>query len=137
MLVALLIWISSGRPIPFQQQRLGYQGRPFAFYKFRTMSVDAEARRDELLHLKQTYWTADTYKRVIDFYVGYTAKEEGWTGTPSRSGYSTWSKNLTIDSRMTGGLPGDKTQPGSAVVVMQEESRTLIITFATLPRPAS
>ena len=52
--VALLIASSSGRPILFQQQRLGHHGRAFAFYKLRTMEVNAEARRAEVLHLNTT-----------------------------------------------------------------------------------
>ena len=32
----------------FKQQRGGKHGRPFTMYKFRTMGLDAEDRRDEL-----------------------------------------------------------------------------------------
>jgi lipopolysaccharide/colanic/teichoic acid biosynthesis glycosyltransferase len=34
-IVALAIWIESGRPLLFSQLRLGYNGRPFRIYKFR------------------------------------------------------------------------------------------------------
>jgi len=37
-LVALAIWLSTGRPILFRQVRPGYRGRPFCLLKFRTMS---------------------------------------------------------------------------------------------------
>jgi lipopolysaccharide/colanic/teichoic acid biosynthesis glycosyltransferase/glycosyltransferase involved in cell wall biosynthesis len=40
---AVLVRLSMGRPILFRQRRIGYQGRPFWFYKFRTMS---DARDD-------------------------------------------------------------------------------------------
>src|SRR5262249_37020281 len=40
--VALVILISSGRPIFYQQQRVGLGGRLFCMYKFRSMRVDAE-----------------------------------------------------------------------------------------------
>lgn len=54
-IVAILgIFITSGRPIFFGQQRLGYRGRPFTTWKLRTMVPDAEARRDEVLHLNTT-----------------------------------------------------------------------------------
>src|SRR3979490_2318863 len=35
LIVALAIWIESGRPLLFSQLRLGYNGRPFRIYKFR------------------------------------------------------------------------------------------------------
>jgi lipopolysaccharide/colanic/teichoic acid biosynthesis glycosyltransferase len=35
LIVALAIWIESGRPILFSQLRLGHNGRPFRIYKFR------------------------------------------------------------------------------------------------------
>ncbi len=41
--VALMIYATAGRPILFPQRRLGFAGRPFACYKFRTMVNDAEA----------------------------------------------------------------------------------------------
>ncbi len=41
--VAVLIYTTMGRPIFFPQRRLGFQGQPFACFKFRTMVRDAEA----------------------------------------------------------------------------------------------
>lgn len=38
LLIALLVWLTHGRPILFRQQRAGYKGRPFWIYKFRTMT---------------------------------------------------------------------------------------------------
>jgi sugar transferase EpsL len=37
-LIALAIHLSMGTPVLFRQPRLGYQGRPFVLYKFRTMN---------------------------------------------------------------------------------------------------
>jgi sugar transferase (PEP-CTERM system associated) len=37
-----LVWLESGRPIIYRQQRVGEQGRPFMLFKFRSMRVDAE-----------------------------------------------------------------------------------------------
>lgn len=42
----------SGSPI-FAQTRLGLNGKPFTMYKFRTMAVGAEMRREELLALNE------------------------------------------------------------------------------------
>ena len=36
-LIALLIWIREGRPIFFQQERIGRDQKPFTLFKFRTM----------------------------------------------------------------------------------------------------
>ena len=53
MLVVFLTLLvtTHGRPL-FCQKRLGYRGRPFTMIKFRTMALDAESRRDEVLNEK-------------------------------------------------------------------------------------
>lgn len=38
---ALVIWLTSGSPVIFRQQRMGRGFQPFTIYKFRTMVVDA------------------------------------------------------------------------------------------------
>ena len=47
--IAAAIKITSPGPIIFSQTRVGRYGRHFKFYKFRSMYIDAEARKDELL----------------------------------------------------------------------------------------
>ena len=42
-LIAVAIWITSGRPILFAQERMGLDGRVFRMLKFRTMPTDAES----------------------------------------------------------------------------------------------
>ena len=42
-LVFTVILLFSKGPIIFRQERVGYKGRPFTIYKFRTMSIDAES----------------------------------------------------------------------------------------------
>lgn len=42
-----LMVTTRGKPF-FTQQRLGYRGKPFRMWKFRTMTLDAEARRGEI-----------------------------------------------------------------------------------------
>lgn len=49
LMVALLVKLSSPGPVIFRQRRAGHYGRPFEMLKFRTMYVDAEQRREELL----------------------------------------------------------------------------------------
>jgi exopolysaccharide biosynthesis polyprenyl glycosylphosphotransferase len=47
--VALAIKLDSPGPILFKQRRVGQHGRVFGLYKFRTMHVDAEHRKKELM----------------------------------------------------------------------------------------
>jgi exopolysaccharide biosynthesis WecB/TagA/CpsF family protein len=47
--VALAIWLEDRGPALFRQTRIGANGRPFTMLKFRSMHVDADARRAALL----------------------------------------------------------------------------------------
>ena len=40
--VAFLVWIKLGRPVIFKQKRPGLYGKPFVFYKFRTMTDERD-----------------------------------------------------------------------------------------------
>ena len=51
IIIGILIKIDSRGPIFFVQERVGYNKRRFEFYKFRTMTSDAEERQAELEHL--------------------------------------------------------------------------------------
>src|SRR5205823_5854564 len=42
LVVAIAIKLNSAGPVFFRQERLGYRGRPFRIFKFRTMTVEAE-----------------------------------------------------------------------------------------------
>lgn len=46
--VAVVVKATSPGPVLFRQQRAGSGGRPFTFYKFRTMVVNAEELKEEL-----------------------------------------------------------------------------------------
>jgi len=43
-MAAFAVWLTSGSPVIFRQQRMGRGFRPFSIYKFRTMVVDAPHR---------------------------------------------------------------------------------------------
>jgi len=42
LIISIILFFSKG-PVIFKQERIGYQGKPFTMYKFRTMTVDAES----------------------------------------------------------------------------------------------
>ena len=48
-LVAILIKATDGGPVLFWQRRVGKQGREFSFPKFRSMVINAESLKDQLL----------------------------------------------------------------------------------------
>jgi len=47
--VAIIIKLDSSGPVLFHQKRVGKWGEPFSCYKFRSMYVDAEDRKEELM----------------------------------------------------------------------------------------
>ena len=48
LLIAVAIWLDTGGPIIYKQQRIGQDKRPFQIYKFCTMCPDAEAAGPQL-----------------------------------------------------------------------------------------
>jgi lipopolysaccharide/colanic/teichoic acid biosynthesis glycosyltransferase len=47
--LGLTIWLSDPGPIFFKQTRIGENGKKFQMYKFRSMYMDAEARKKEIV----------------------------------------------------------------------------------------
>jgi lipopolysaccharide/colanic/teichoic acid biosynthesis glycosyltransferase len=66
-ILAVIIRLDSPGPIVFRQYRLGEHGRPFRFYKFRTMWVDARERFPELYAYAYTdAEIREMYFKVLD-----------------------------------------------------------------------
>jgi exopolysaccharide biosynthesis polyprenyl glycosylphosphotransferase len=63
--IALAIKLDSPGPILFGQTRLGWMGKPFTIWKFRSMYIDAEERKKELLAQNQQT-DAKTFKMEND-----------------------------------------------------------------------
>jgi len=51
--IVMLIKLETPGPIFFKQKRVGYRGRIFDCYKFRSMAVDAEEMKDRMQHLNE------------------------------------------------------------------------------------
>ncbi|MCB0110482.1 MAG: sugar transferase [Caldilineaceae bacterium] len=52
--IALAIRFDSAGPVIYKQERVGKNGKTFACYKFRSMVVDADARRHEIAQLNES-----------------------------------------------------------------------------------
>jgi lipopolysaccharide/colanic/teichoic acid biosynthesis glycosyltransferase len=61
--VALLIKAVSPGPVFFKQERIGYMGKPFTFWKFRTMRVNNDATSHER-HLKKLICGGDAMEKL-------------------------------------------------------------------------
>ncbi len=53
LVTAIAIKLDSPGPVLFRQQRVGKWGKPFTCFKFRSMFIDAEARKAELMALNE------------------------------------------------------------------------------------
>jgi lipopolysaccharide/colanic/teichoic acid biosynthesis glycosyltransferase len=87
LLIALFIRAVSPGPVIFKQARMGYGGRAFTIWKFRTMHVDADTRihqaqaRQEI-HAQCPLTKLDTYgdPRIIPF--GHILRQTGLDELP-------------------------------------------------------
>lgn len=65
-LIAIAIKLTDGGPVLFWQARVGRRGQIFHFPKFRSMVVDAEKRKDDLLKQNQHGEAGITFKMKRD-----------------------------------------------------------------------
>ena len=66
LLIALAIKLDSKGPVLFRQERLGYRGRPFEMFKFRSMRVDAEKLHTDMAHLNEMNRSGPLFKMKSD-----------------------------------------------------------------------
>lgn len=65
IVTASLIYMNDPGPVLFKQLRVGYRGKKFSLLKFRSMYVDAEARKDGLLDQNESN-TGVLFKMKLD-----------------------------------------------------------------------
>jgi exopolysaccharide biosynthesis polyprenyl glycosylphosphotransferase len=53
LLIGMAIKLDSRGPVLFSQTRVGKRGRKFTLYKFRSMTIDAEKAKNDLMHLNE------------------------------------------------------------------------------------
>ncbi len=92
VVLAPLIYIASPGPIFFRQTRIGENGRKFQMYKFRSMYLDAEQRKQELIE-NQTddglMFKMEHDPRII----GMKQRKDGtW-----KKGIGGWMRDLSLD----------------------------------------
>lgn len=81
LFLAPAIYIASPGPIFFSQVRIGKNGRKFKIYKFRSMYMDAEERKKELLdknEMQGLMFKMDADPRIIGSGPDGTKKGLGW-----------------------------------------------------------
>jgi len=70
IIIAIAIKFCSKGPVFYKQERIGLNGRKFIFYKFRSMVMDAEQRRDEVDSMNESDGPAFKIKkdpRIISY----------------------------------------------------------------------
>ncbi|MDO4469101.1 MAG: sugar transferase [Bacillota bacterium] len=81
LFLAPAIYIASPGPIFFSQMRIGENGRMFKIYKFRSMYMDAEERKKELMEkneIQGLMFKMDADPRIIGSGTDGTRKGVGW-----------------------------------------------------------
>lgn len=65
LIISLCVKFTDGGPVFFRQKRVGLNGKVFDFYKFRSMVVDAEARKAALMRMNK-HSNSITFKMCRD-----------------------------------------------------------------------
>ena len=113
-----LIYIASPGPIFFQQDRVGRNGKVFKMYKFRSMYMDAEARKAELMEQNQM---EDAYMFKLEFdprIIGCKRLPDG----SIKKGIGNYIRDLSIDEfpQFFNVLKGDMSLVGTRPPLVSE-----------------
>ncbi len=118
IVVGPLIKIKSPGPIFFLQERVGKNGKRFKLYKFRTMDVDAEERKQELM-------AQNRVKDGMMFKIEYDERIIGCRKLPNgkiKKGLGGWLRRLSIDEvpQFLNVLKGDMSLVGTRPPTVDE-----------------
>ena len=119
LFIAPLIYLSDPGPIFFKQTRIGENGRKFQLYKFRSMYMDAEKRKKELLadENDQLMFKMEHDPRII----GMKQRKDGtW-----KKGIGGWIRDLSLDElpQFFNILKGDMSLVGTRPPTVDEWER--------------
>jgi exopolysaccharide biosynthesis polyprenyl glycosylphosphotransferase len=109
--IALLIKLGSPGPVFYRQVRMGAAGRTFRIYKFRSMSVDADERKDEVAHLNSHLGPGgDARMFKID-------------GDPRITPIGRWLRRISADElpQLLNVLTGDMSLVGPRPLILSED----------------
>ncbi len=119
--VGLAIWLSDPGPIFFSQTRIGENGKKFQMYKFRSMYMDAEARKKQLAQDSgqedQLMFKLEHDPRII----GQKERPDGtW-----KKGVGGWIRDLSLDEfpQFFNVLKGDMSLVGTRPPTVDEWRR--------------
>ena len=118
LFVAPVIYIKSPGPIFFSQQRIGQNGRIFRIYKFRSMYMDAEKRKAELMAQNKLgndlMFKMDDDPRIIG------SEKKGKDGKPK--GIGNFIRNTSLDEfpQFFNVLKGDMSLVGTRPPTLDE-----------------
>ena len=119
LFIGPLIYFSDPGPIFFKQTRIGENGRKFQIYKFRSMYMDAEKRKKELLANEndQLMFKMEHDPRII----GMKQRKDGtW-----KKGIGGWIRDLSLDEfpQFFNILKGDMSLVGTRPPTVDEWNR--------------
>ncbi|MBR6185702.1 MAG: sugar transferase [Clostridia bacterium] len=118
LFIAPAIYIKSPGPIFFSQQRIGQNGRVFRIYKFRSMYMDAEKRKAELMEKNKLQndlmFKMDDDPRIIG------SEKKGKDGKPK--GIGNFIRNTSLDEfpQFFNVLKGDMSLVGTRPPTLDE-----------------
>lgn len=121
LLVAPVIKIQSPGPVFFTQTRVGKNGKKFKMYKFRTMYLDAEERKKELMAQNRIQ---SGYMFKLDFdprVIGNRILQDG----TQKTGFMDWCRRHSIDEfpQFFNVLKGDMSLVGTRPPTLEEVDR--------------
>ncbi|MBR5114057.1 MAG: sugar transferase [Oscillospiraceae bacterium] len=119
--LGLAIWLSDPGPIFFMQTRIGENGKKFQMYKFRSMYMDAEARKEQLAQ-------TSGQKDQLMFKLEHDPRIIGQKQLPNgkwKKGIGGWIRDLSLDElpQFFNVLKGDMSLVGTRPPTLDEWQR--------------